>query len=90
MRTLSLSGWDYGGIRSQGIHWIRGAMLQKSLSLRVLACERVQDLFESWLVKESKLIQQKRSGRGRGFEEEEGTGFLGLALLAYHLGPLYF
>ena len=43
MRTFSLSGWHYGGIRSQGIHWIRGAMLQKSLSLRVLACERVQD-----------------------------------------------
>ena len=43
MRTFSLSGRHYGGIRSQGIHWIRGAMLQKSLSLRVLACERVQD-----------------------------------------------
>lgn len=78
MRTFSLSGRHYGGIRSQGIHWIRGAMLQKSLSLRVLACESPRS------------SSRRRSGRGRGFEEEEGTGFLGLALLAYHLGPLYF
>lgn len=26
-----------------GIHWIRGAVLQKSLSPRGLACERIQD-----------------------------------------------
>lgn len=47
-----------------GIHWIRGAMLQKSLSLRVPGL---------W---ESKIIQQKKEREGKGWEEE-GTGFLG-------------
>lgn len=42
------------------------------------------------LWKSPRSSSRRRSGRGRGFEEEEGTGFLGLALLAYHLGPLYF
>ena len=60
------------------IHWIRGAVLQKSLSPRGLACERSQDR------------PAEEGVRGRAFEEEEGTGFLQLALLAYHLGPLYF